>query len=168
MTHAKTFIGHSIDRVRQNHALEHATIAVLMESGIDPPLAGYSVNNGFVVYGLVPTEILSKAASHALERLKSGERELAVSVYCGTNLVVSATIAGLFGAAILQKPRHRWKRLPLVLAGGILAAIVGKPLGKEAQRRYTTLPEVQNVEITDVGQLGLIRLHWISTRSLLT
>lgn len=166
MDNAESPIKHSINRVRQNHALEHATIAVLMESGTRPPLAGYSVANGFLIYGDISGEILSNAAGDALNRLKSGERELAVSVYCGTNLVVSATLAGLFAGAILKNSEHRWKLLPLVMAGGILAAIVGRPLGKEAQRRYTILTDTQDFEITGVQQLGPTRLHWVSTHSM--
>ena len=82
-----------LDRVRRNHALEHATIAVLIENGVRPPLAGYSVPGGFLVYGRVSTEMLSAASSQALDRLQSGERELAISPYCGSNLVVGAVLA---------------------------------------------------------------------------
>ena len=149
--------------MRRNHALEHATIAVLMENGVRPPLAGYSVPGGYLVYGRVSTEMLSAAASQALDRLQSGERELAISPYCGSNLVVGAALAGLFAGAVLYRPGGRLRRLPLVLAGSIVAAVAGRPLGKEAQRRYTTLPDARGVEITGVHGLGLASLHWVGT-----
>lgn len=153
-----------LDGVRRNHALEHATIAVLMENGVRPPLAGYSVPGGFLIYGLASTELLSAAASQALERLQSGERELAVSPYCGSNLVVGAALAGIFAGAVLYRPGGRLRRLPLVLAGSVVAAVAGRPLGKEAQRRYTTLPDAHGVEVTGVIRLGLSKLHWVGTR----
>ena len=93
MDNAESPIKHSINRVRQNHALEHATIAVLMESGIRPPLAGYSVANGFLIYGDVCTDEVTEAAQEALGRMQNGEEGLAISPYCGTNIVTGTVLS---------------------------------------------------------------------------
>ena len=152
-------------KVRRNHALEHATIAVLMERGARPPLAGYSLPTGYLLYGRVLTEAASEAAAEALERLRSGESELAVSPYCGSNLVVGAAIAGLFSALVLYPSGRRVKRIPLVAAGAVLGALAGRPIGQEAQRRYTILADVGTTEITGVHrfELGGHTVHWIGT-----
>ena len=152
-------------RVRRNHAVEHATIAVLMERGARPPLAGYSLPAGYLLYGSVTTQAASAAASEAVDRLRSGESEMAISPYCGTNLVVGAAIAGLFSALVLYPAGRRIRHLPLVAAGSLLAALAGRPIGQEAQRRYTTLPDVGSLEIAGVHrfELGGHTIHWIGT-----
>ena len=52
-------VGDTVRRVRQNHALEHATIAVLQESGVRLPLAGYSTSGGFFIFGKASTEAIT-------------------------------------------------------------------------------------------------------------
>ena len=42
-------------RIRSNHALEHATLHVLQEKGIDVELGGISDVGGFWIYGEVST-----------------------------------------------------------------------------------------------------------------
>ena len=50
------------NRVRCNHALEHATLHVLQEKGITTRLGGISDAGGFWIYGDVDTEELLLAA----------------------------------------------------------------------------------------------------------
>ena len=99
-----------LETIRRNHALEHATINLLMEGGKgSTPLAGNASPGGFFVYGNVSTEALSKAVGEAIERLRSGERGLAISPFCGTNLVVAAVLAGI-GTAISLGDKNRLQR----------------------------------------------------------
>ena len=72
-------IASTIRHVRQNHALEHATVAMLLEGGIRPPLGGYSTPGGFFIFGRAPTDVVTQAATEALLRLTEGQRSLAVS-----------------------------------------------------------------------------------------
>ena len=56
-------------RIRQNHALEHATITIL--SGMVPDLrvSARSSSNGFIVFGDVDLGMLRRALDEALRRL---------------------------------------------------------------------------------------------------
>jgi len=61
--------------VRRNHALEHATIHVLVRRRRPHKrlmVAGRSTDRGFFVYGAVDTDELHMAVSEALARLRGG------------------------------------------------------------------------------------------------
>ncbi len=59
-------------RIRQNHALEHATITIL--SGMIPNLSisARSSSDGFIVFGDVDLGLLRRAIDEALRRLQAG------------------------------------------------------------------------------------------------
>ena len=156
-----------VDRTRRNHALEHATIAVLLDGGTRTPLAGNSTPGGFFIYGRVLTEEVTSAASEALRRLREGQRELAVSPFCGTNLVVGGLLAGLLVGIIMRRPRGQLRRLPLAAAAVVASVIAGRPLGKIVQERYTTLADVGALEIASVRgfTVGGYMVHWVGTRT---
>jgi hypothetical protein len=139
--------------VRQNHALEHATMHVLTWRHPYARLMGRTTPSGFYIYGPVTTEAVADAAGEALARLQQGEAHLAVHPRCGTNLVVTSTLAGTAAfAATLGRPRSRLDRLPLVLMAATAAAIVAQPLGHQIQERVTTTPEVEDLYITAVSR----------------
>ena len=157
-----------IKRTRQNHGLEHGTITVLLENGVSPPLAGNATPGGFFVYGSISTEDVASAADEALRRLQAGNRELAVSPHCGTNLVIGALLAGVVSGIIFGRSESRLWRLPLV-AGAILGTmLLGRPLGMMVQRRFTTLAILAGVEITGIRRfkLGKYTVHWVRTTHL--
>ena len=156
-----------VDRTRQNHALEHATIAILLQGGSRTPLAGNATPGGFFVYGKISTEEVQVAVSEALHRLQAGERELAVSPYCGTNLVVGALVAGLLTGLIAGTSRRRLGRVPLMATAILGAAWLGRPLGSLVQRRYTTLPDVEDLVVTGIRgvRLGGYTAHRVRTAS---
>src|SRR5215467_314518 len=81
--------------VRQNHALEHATIVLLSKAFPDVRLAGISFAAGFFVFGDVPTEAVMPTAQEALNLLRTTSPELAIHERCGTNLAVTAMVTGL-------------------------------------------------------------------------
>ena len=148
-------IGHVVRRVRQNHGLEHATVAVLLEEGVRPPLGGYSTPGGFFIFSRAPTEVVTQAAYLALDRMKEGQRELAISPYCGTNLVTGAVLAGLVSSIIMGRREGRLRRLPTAAVAILGATLVSRPLGMALQRRATTLADVADLEIISV------RRHWL-------
>ena len=154
-----------LNKIRRNHALEHATIALahadMGESGI---LGGNSTQWGFLVYGDVPTEALSEAAEEALRRLQSGESELAVSPYCGTNLVVAAALTAV-GCAIAIGKGRRWSAIPRMMSVSLMAIVAAKYLGPQVQRYVTTDGEVSGVSIRDVSRLGTggLTVHRVRT-----
>ena len=146
-----------VDRVRRNHAIEHATIAVLAARGHRPPMGGYSTPGGFWVYGNIPSDDVADAATHALTRLRAGESRLAISPYCGTNLAVGIAGAVLLAGFIRKRVPSRTARVPLVAAAVLGAIMLKRPLGMAAQRELTTLSEVGDAELTDVRRMSLGR-----------
>ena len=153
--------------VRRNHALEHATIAVLLgKVGPNTRLVGRATTDGFYIYGNVPTEKIRESAAEALARMKGGESQLAVSPLCGTNLAVAGILAGLASLLALGN-RSRWERAPNVLMAAVVAVVGAQPLGRIVQRYVTTSPEVQDLEIVDVtaSGRGVLSLHKVKTAS---
>ena len=140
-----------IRAVRQNHALEHATVALLMSKvKVGTRLLGRSTADGFYIYGDATTEAVSQAAEEGLSRLKKGEYNLAVSPFCGTNLVVTAVLAGL-AAMFAMRNTERNDRLPNVLLASLAAVVVAQPLGRIAQKHITTSTDVADVDIVNVS-----------------
>ena len=153
-----------LNNVRRNHALEHGTVTMLLEAGAQTPLGGYSTPGGFFVFGRASLEEVRAAAQEALASLQSGREELAISPHCGTNLATAALLGGLLARAILA--RGRWIfRLPMAMAAIVGAGLLSRPIGNALQRRFTTLAELDGVEITRVRRLwcGGLSLYRIST-----
>lgn len=139
-----------VDAVRRNHALEHATIA-LMRGRVGPEthVSGRSTPWGFHIYGDISTDLLKESAEEALARLRNGEVSLAVSDLCGTNLAVSGILAGLAAMIAVGRGR-RLERLPQGILAALAAALIAPPLGRWVQRNVTTLPEVGTLRIIKV------------------
>ena len=100
-------------RIRQNHAIEHATLTILSQRRPGTQLVARSDLMGFMVYGEVDASDLWAAADEAVERLRAGESQLAVHSNCGTNLVAAGTLSAL--AAMLAsagRQRTLWDRIP--------------------------------------------------------
>lgn len=142
-----------VTSIRQNHALEHATVHVLTRRNPFLRLVGRTTPAGYYIYGAVDTQELANAASEALARLQQGERHLAVHPRCGTNLVVTGVLAGVaaFGATLgTQRTRSNLDRLPLVITAATLAAVVAQPLAYTVQERVTTTADLEGVFIRDI------------------
>src|SRR3712207_3487387 len=82
--------------LRRNHALEHATIVVMMEREPGRKFNGFSDDDGFLVQGVRPPDEVDAAAREALRRLKAGEKRLAVHRNCGTPIVAANLLAAVF------------------------------------------------------------------------
>lgn len=137
-----------LERLRKNHALEHATIHVLSQRHLNLHLLGRTDFWGFTLLGNVPTEEVASAALEALQRLQRGESELAVHPRCGTNLATSAILAGFSSfIAMSGQPRSRWEKLPRVLLATMGALLVAQPLGLLAQQHITTTPSLEGVRL---------------------
>jgi hypothetical protein len=154
-----------IAAVRRNHALEHATVSILLgRLGQHTRLVGRASLDGFYIYGNVPADKISECAAEGLARLKRGESHLAVSPLCGTNLAVAGVLAGL-ASLLAVGNRRRFERLPNVLAAAVLAVVGAQPLGRLVQKHVTTSTDLGRLEIvgvTSVGR-GLIPLHKVKT-----
>jgi hypothetical protein len=152
----------AIQAVRQNHALEHATMHVLSWHNPYLQLMGRSTAAGFLIYGQVDTQTLANAASEALCRLQRGEAHLAVHPRCGTNLAVTGLLAGTaaFGTS-LGRTRSRLDRLPAALIAATLAALIAQPLAHRVQEDITTSPHVDGLYVESITrqELGKVVSH---------
>src|ERR687893_1146064 len=90
----KAIIGNRI--LRRNHALEHATIVVMMEREPGRKLNGFSTDEGFFVQGVRSTQEVESAAREALRRLQSGQKGLATHRNCGPSVVAGSLLVGGF------------------------------------------------------------------------
>jgi len=107
---ARSAMGDFILRVRQSHALEHATIHILTQRHVGLKLMGRSTAAGFYLYGQVDTDRVGAAVTEAIARLQAGEAELAVHPRCGTNLAVGALLSGLATMGVVGfRRRSRWE-----------------------------------------------------------
>lgn len=151
-----------VDAIRRNHALEHATVAVLLARSGPRRLAGRASVDGFVIVGEVDADLLEEAAREALRRLRAGQAGLAVSPLCGTNIVVTAALAAL-GATLVLSVGSGSQRLPNAFLAAMVGAVAGQPCGRIVQRHLTTLADHGDVEI--VGTRSLFgRMHKVETR----
>lgn len=158
-------VGSVIGAVRRNHALEHATISVLVNRlGQDARLVGRATRSGFYLYGDVSADGVREATLEALERLRRGETQLAVSPMCGTNLAVAGLLAGVASLVALGN-RSRLERTPNVLLASLLAVIVAQPLGRLVQKHLTTDSDLSRTEVVGVreGGRGPGRFHKVET-----
>jgi hypothetical protein len=143
-----------ITALRQNHALEHATVSLLtrkLDSKVR--IIGKSTFDGFYIYGNVPSKAVREAATEGLARLQGGEHELAVSPVCGTNIVVAGIIAGL-ACFIVLGGKNRAQRLPLAIMAATGAIIAAQPAGRAAQKYLTTFSDVSDVTIKRITRRG--------------
>ena len=160
----------SISRIRRNHGLEHATLTILAQRSPSTPMAGRSNTSGFWLLGEVTTEAVQEAVTEALARMKAGEHHLAVHPHCGTNYVISGTLAGLAGATAMSGvgPRFRDKldRIPLAASLATLALIASQPLALMFQQRLTTSGKPGDLEVVDIipTRRGGIMAHRVVTQ----
>ena len=154
-----------INAVRRNHALEHATISVLLSRhGPHVRVVGRAAPEGFYIYGDSPTERLREFAHEGLARLQRGESHLAVSPLCGTNLAVAGVLAGL-ASLLAAGGRTRIQAIPGAVMAAMLAVIAAQPLGRLVLKHLTTSPELDGVRIVSVEPMGrrFPRLHKVRT-----
>lgn len=138
---------------RRNHAIEHATIAVLfLRRGRALPVAGRSDHRGFFIRGPFSAEEVESAAAEAIERLAAGERHLAVTHLCGTNIAVTGIFAG--AAALAAGGRRFHAGWPAALGVAMIAAAAAGRAGLFLQRHVTLDPDVHGATIVRVRLLG--------------
>lgn len=150
-------------RLRRNHALEHATINVIEERFGPSRLSGQAGAEGFVIRGGVSPQVVAEAASEALERLRAGERRLAIHPRCGTTLLASQLVLAVtFLAALLVF--DSFSLLPFLL-GILAAALLGPRLSPLMQRWLTTDADMGALGVTAVEvrppHAGLGLVSWL-------
>ena len=136
-------------RLRQNHALEHATLNVLAERAMEP-VDGFSREDGFFVRGLLSDHDVLSAATEGLERLQNGEHRLAIHPRCGTSRAVGSLLASVAAILVLLG----WGRLDLwtVLLAVVAIGLATPPMARLAQRFLTT--------DSRMGEVAILDVHW--------
>lgn len=154
-----------IENVRRNHAIEHATVTLMLERGARTPMGGYSISPGFVIWSRASVEEVSLAARDALDLLKAGNSDLAISPYCGTNIVTYAVVGALAARIFAGREKTFWAALRGGVAAVVAATLLGRPLGRLLQRHFTTLPYVEGVQFAEVRQIleRPVSVVWIRT-----
>ena len=161
----KNVLGNKI--LRRNHALEHATIAVMMEKEPGRKFNGFSTDDGFFVQGVRSIGEVDSAAREALRRVRSGEKKLAVHRNCGTTIVAANLLAAVFFLCALGLGLYlAWDVYLLILGGIVLSLLLRVPLSLFLQRFVTTNADLSNAEVgwvehvrprdTHGGILGLL------------
>ena len=154
-----------VNSLRRNHALEHATISILLSRHGPMRIVGRAVGDGFYIYGDVTTERLGELADEALERLQKGEAHLAVSPLCGTNIAVAGVLAGLGSYAAMGAGPRKIGGVSGAIMAAMLAVVAAQPLGRLVQKHYTTSPDLEGVRIVSVKALSgrFFRVHKVRT-----
>jgi hypothetical protein len=148
-------------RMRQNHALEHATINVLRQRHRVRTVVGMPSEDGFHLRGRVSPDTVITATQEALRRLKKGERNLASSRSCPTSLVsTQVLLAGIFLIIVLAI----WREftVPPILIALLGGALLGPPVSPYLQRLILIEPDLGSMQFRDVevehrgGRLALL------------
>jgi hypothetical protein len=151
-------------RIRQNHALEHATITILSQRIPTLSVSARSSADGFIVFGDVDLGELRRASEEALARLKAGEANLAIHPNCGTNLAVGVALVGAGTLLGLASSQTR-TRVATAAFSSLAGWIAARPLGEYVQRHFTTLPDLQGVRITEIIRRKFLGLTFIDVRT---
>ena len=150
--------------VRENHALEHATIVILSKRFPDVRFSGVSFASGFFVFGDVPTAAIRPAADQALARLRGDEPEMAIHERCGTNLAVTGMLTAFTAMTVarMRKPYNNFNNIMLATTASIIA---GRPLGLLVQRYVTTRTPASNFRIGEVKRMMVLGApaHFVRT-----
>jgi hypothetical protein len=134
--------------LRRNHALEHATIVVMMEKEPGRKLSGFSTDEGFFVQGVRSIEEVESAAREALRRLRGGEKGLAIHRNCGTTIVAANLLTAIFFIGSLALGLYlNWPIYLLIVGAIVLAFALRVPLSLLLQRFVTTDTDLSNAEV---------------------
>jgi len=151
-------------RVRQNHALEHATITILSGYVQNLRVSARSNSHGFTIFGDVDLGQLRRALDEALRRLQAGEAELAIHPNCGTNLVVGVSLLtlGTMLGMTAERARTRMASAALSSVAGFAAA---RPIGQLVQKYITTLPDLRGVRVTEIYRRKIFNFTVVEVRT---
>jgi hypothetical protein len=153
----------AVNAIRRNHALEHATITLMLAETGPMRVIGRAGTDGFFVYANVTREKLERFAQQALQRLQGGEAGLAVSPLCGTNIAVGGILAGAASYLAIGSGRKGMDSAARAVIAGMLGVLMSQPLGRLIQKNYTTSPDLGGVRIVSVEPVGRFGVHKVRT-----
>ena len=147
-------------RLRQNHALEHATITILQQHDPRARIIARSTSRGFRLYGTARADQVRVAVDEAVCRLGRGERELAITQRCGTTVAVGVLLGtlGLWLSEFMRSPRQK---IALGIATSLAIAVSSQPVGLLAQRHITTDSRLDGLRVSEVRGRALGKKNWL-------
>lgn len=144
-----------IQRIRRNHALEHATINLVSQQHPEAHMVGLSGPMGFTLYTSLHAKEVVPVVTQALTRLQQAQPHLRIHANCGTNIVVKAmitTLATLIGLG--HEGKRTWRehiaRLPNLVLLNVLALMISDPIALWVQANVTTASDVSTMEIASI------------------
>ncbi len=149
--------------VKQNHALEHATI-VMLEKKLDVRLSGVSTALGFFIFGEVTTAEILPVAREALNVLRTTDPDLAINPRCGTNLAVAGILTGL-SAMTVARMRRPFGNANNVITASTAALVLARPVGLTVQRYITTQTPNASMSVVKVTPMTVFGspAHFVHT-----
>jgi len=138
---------------RRNHAVEHATLKILARKYDDKTLAGHSNPTGFFLFGDMTTDDVRDAIGEAMNRLRAGEKELAIHPGCGTNMAASMILPMTLASVPFQSGRStrgRFLLLPVSMMFALFGYLLSKPLGPWLQRNITTEANLGDLQVKEI------------------
>ena len=151
-------------RIRQNHALEHATITILSTALPELRVSARSNSRGFTIFGNLDLGQLRHALDEALQRLQAGKAALAIHPNCGTNLVVGVSLLTL-GTMLGMTSSHARTRVASVALSSFAGLAAARPLGQLAQKYITTLPDLRGVRVSAIYRRKLFGFTVVEVRT---
>ena len=158
-----------IERVRRNHALEHATLHMLEETSPRLRAGGRASTGGFYLFGDLPDEgTVVIAANKAIRRMGGGERDLAVHPRCGTNVVTAGVLGGalaMLGVLVSGKRAPWYVQLPNAILGALVGGLLSVRVGPWMQAIVTTSADVQTAKVRGIrkGEFAGMTSHFVET-----
>lgn len=157
-----------IERIRRNHALEHATLHMLATKIENLRGGGYAAPSGYYVVGDFDIEQIAWAANEAIRRMNEGQKHLAVHPGCGTNLATTGVMAGVLsfiGGNLIRKAR--WQdRLTFSMLGALIGGFAAYPLGPWMQANVTTSANMTGMRVKAIKQAEFMGMpaHFVETQ----
>jgi hypothetical protein len=157
------------NRIRRNHALEHATINLLSHRYPGAQILGLSGLGGFTLYTSLDAEKVNRVVPQALASLQHGLTDLVYHENCGTNLVMTAVLTTTATLVGFQAQRRLTVRrfvelLPQAVLLNVVALLIAPSLSRWVQTRVTTLRDLAGLEIASIeadrqGTLQRVRVR---------
>jgi hypothetical protein len=138
---------------RRNHAVEHATLHILARKFKNQSMGGHSNPTGFYLMGNFTKDDIQEAADEAMQRIRAGEKGLAIHEGCGTNIATSTLLPATLAFVPMSRARSNvWRFLLIPFAIGLAIAgyVVSKPLGPWLQKNVTTEADLGNMRIVEI------------------
>lgn len=142
----------ALQRIRRNHAIEHATMHMLSRAGVATRLAARSDWRGMTFYGDVDSATLRRAITDGFVALETGHRGLAVHPRCGS-MVSVPFLLGLVTVWLAQSGQRRGASLSralLTLAGIASATLLARPLGESVQAHVLTSADTADARLVTI------------------